>query len=136
MRLRGKNVADQDFQTENPIGRDLPCNTTCAPVDHAKGQIPTTCILGPNPTYTVNVTSRNRVAETLRFARLNNIRLTVANIGHDMLGRSDGYGSLEIWIRYFRNCIDFQKEYKSAADCSTSESQCNGSTIRIEGAWQ
>ena len=131
-----KMWSDQDFQTENPIGRSLPYNITCAPVDYATGQIPTTCILGPNPTYAVNVTSRTHVAETLRFARLNNIRLTIASTGHDLLGRSDGYGSLEIWLRYFRNSIDFQKKYQSATNCSTSTSQWNGNAIRIDGAWQ
>lgn len=127
---------DQDFQTENPIGRALPYNITCAPVDYATGQIPTTCILGPYPTYAVNVTSRHQVAETLRFARLNNIRLTIASTGHDLLGRSDGYGSLEIWLRYFRNSIDFEKKYKSATGCNTKNSQWKGSAIRLDGAWQ
>lgn len=82
------------------------------------------------------MTSRNHIAETLRFARLNNIRLTIASTGQDLLGRSDGYGSLEIWLRYFRNSIDFQKEYKSATGCSPSKSQWNGSAIRIDGASQ
>lgn len=105
---------DQDFQTETPIGRALPYNITCAPVDYTAGSIPTTCILGQNQTYAVNVTSRTHIAQTLRFAQPNYIRLPIASTGHDMLGRSDGYGSLAIWLRYFGTSVNFQKPYKSA----------------------
>lgn len=127
--------SDQDFQTENPIGRPLPYNITCAPVDYAAGDLPTTCVLGPSPAYAVNVTSRQHIAEALKFAKHNNIRVSVASTGHDMLGRSDGYGSLEIWLRYFRNSIDFQDKYSSVTGC-TSESHWDGSAIRVDGAWQ
>ena len=126
----------QEFQTENPIGRVLPYNITCAPVAYANGSTPTTCILGQNPTYAVNVTSRDHIVQTLRFAQQNNIRLAIASTGHDMNGRSDGYGSLEIWLRYFRTSIDFQKEFQSATGCSNVQSQWNGSAIHINGAYQ
>jgi FAD/FMN-containing dehydrogenase len=68
------------------------------------------------------------------FARLNNIRLVVASTGHDLLGRSDGYGSLEIWLRYYRNSINFQKTYASANKCT--KSGWKGSAINIDGAYQ
>ncbi|OAQ59192.1 alcohol oxidase [Pochonia chlamydosporia 170] len=125
---------DQDFQTEKPIGRPYPYNITCAPIDYAAGEKPTTCTLGQLPTYAVNATSRYHILSALLFARLRNIRVTVASTGHDLLGRADGYGSLEIWLRNFRNSIDFQKTYSSANRCS--KSGWTGSAIRIDGAWQ
>jgi FAD/FMN-containing dehydrogenase len=53
-----------------------------------------------------------------------------------MLGRSDGYGSLQIWLRYFRNGIHFQRTYQSATGCSAQRSGWSGSAILIDGAWQ
>lgn len=126
---------DQDFMTENPIGRALPYNITCAPVDYSQGSIPTTCVMGQSPTYAVNVTSNEHIEEALNFAQENNIRVTVTSTGHDMLGRSDGYGSLEIWLRYRRNSITFQETYE-ATNCSASKTNWTGSAIRMDGAWQ
>ncbi|KAL0930174.1 FAD-linked oxidoreductase-like protein 13 [Colletotrichum truncatum] len=129
-----KMWSDQDFQTSNPIGRPYPYNITCAPVDYATGQVPTSCSLGPLPTYAVNATTRDHILATLAFARQHNIRLVIASTGHDLLGRSDGYGSLEIWLRYYRNSIDFQDTYVPANACS--KSGWDGSAIRIDGAYQ
>jgi hypothetical protein len=127
---------DQDFQTENPIGRPLPYNITCAPVDYAAGSVPTTCIQGQSPPYAVNVTSRSHIVKALKFAQSRNLRITVVSTGHDMLGRSDGYGSLELWLRYYRKSIDFQKTFTSATGCSAAASRWSGSAIHINGAWQ
>ncbi|GKT60888.1 isoamyl alcohol oxidase [Colletotrichum tofieldiae] len=129
-----KMWSDQDFQTSNPIGRPYPYNITCAPVDYAANQTPTSCSLGPLPNYAVNATSRAHILSALLFARLHNVRLVVASTGHDLLGRSDGYGGLEIWLRHYRNSIDFQGTYASANRCS--KSAWTASAIRIDGAWQ
>ncbi|OHW99722.1 FAD binding domain-containing protein [Colletotrichum incanum] len=129
-----KMWSDQDFQTSNPIGRPYPYNITCAPVDYGANQAPTSCFLGSLPTYAVNATSRAHILSALLFARLHNVRLVIASTGHDLLGRSDGYGALEIWLRYYRNSIDFQKTYASANRCS--KSGWTGSAIHIDGAWQ
>ncbi len=137
-----KMWSDQDFQTENPIGRPLPYNITCAPVDVARGGAPTTqspttqCLIGQAPVYAVNVTSRGQIAKTLRFAQQNNLRLAVASTGHDMMGRSDGYGSLEIWLRHFRNSIKFQRRFRSVVHCAPEKIGWTGPSIRIDGAWQ
>ncbi|KAF5024347.1 hypothetical protein F66182_3577 [Fusarium sp. NRRL 66182] len=80
---------DQDFQSSDPIGRPYPYNITCAPVDYAAGQEPTTCTLGSLPVYAVNATTLSHIRATMAFARLRNIRLVVTGTGHDLLGRSD-----------------------------------------------
>jgi hypothetical protein len=92
------------------------------------------CTLGPNPRYAVNATTVDHIRATLAFATLQNVRLVVKSTGHDLLGRSDGYGSVELWLRHFRNGIDFQPNFVSTARCSNSE--WKGSAIRINGAYQ
>ncbi|EFQ34092.1 FAD binding domain-containing protein [Colletotrichum graminicola] len=129
-----KMWSDQDFQTSNPVGRPYPYNITCAPVDYAAGQAPASCSLGSLPMYAINATDRAHILSALLFARLQNVRLVIASTGHDLLGRSDGYGSLEIWLRHYRNSIDFQETYASANGCRASGWE--GGAIRIDGAWQ
>jgi FAD binding domain-containing protein/berberine-like enzyme len=126
--------SDQDFQTSQPVGRPYPYNITCAPVDYSASETPTSCILGPLPEYAVNATSREDVALALDFARRKNIRLVIASTGHDILGRSDGYGALQIWLRHFRNGIHFQETFESANSCGASG--WNGAALHIDGAWQ
>ena len=67
------------------------------------------------------------------FARLSNIRLVVKNTGHDMLGRSEGAGGLEVWIRHLRKGITFQKKFKSDTGCT--KSGWTGGAIKIAGAY-
>ncbi|KAK4123734.1 FAD-binding domain-containing protein [Parathielavia appendiculata] len=129
-----KMWSDQDFQTSNPVGRPYPYNITCAPVDYAAGQTPTSCILGSLPVYAVNATTRKDISATLEFAKKNNVRLVIASTGHDLLGRSDGYGGLELWLRHFRNGIYFQKTFQSATKCT--KSGWTGSALHVDGAWQ
>jgi hypothetical protein len=111
-----------------------PVNTTCPPVDYAKGEKPGSCTLGPNPRYAVNATSAEHVQHTIAFAKEHNIRLVTKSTGHDINGRSDGFGSLELWLRYHRNGITFQPTYEATNGCQ--ESSWKGSAIKISGAYQ
>ncbi|KAJ4166018.1 hypothetical protein BFJ70_g15120 [Fusarium oxysporum] len=129
-----KMWSDQDFQSSNPIGRPYPYNITCAPVDYAAGQEPTTCSLGSLPVYAVNATTLSQVRSTISYARERNIRLVVTGTGHDLLGRSDGFGGLELWLHQFKNGINFQKTYKSENQCKRSS--WKGSAINIDGNYQ
>lgn len=126
--------SDQDFQSSNPIGRPYPYNITCAPVDYAAGQEPTTCSLGSLPVYAVNATTLSQIRNTISYARERNIRLVVTGTGHDLLGRSDGFGGLELWLHQFKNGINFQKTYKSENQCKRSS--WKGSAIKIDGNYQ
>jgi hypothetical protein len=125
---------DQDFESSNPIGRVYPYNITCPTVNYAANETPNSCILGISPVYAVNATTKKDIGLTLDFAKRNNVRLVIASTGHDLLGRSDGYGSLELWLRYYRNGIYFQKTFASAKKCT--KSGWKGSAIHIDGAWQ
>ncbi|KAK2053129.1 FAD binding domain-containing protein [Colletotrichum caudatum] len=134
---------DQDFQTSNPVGRPYPYNITYAPVDYdddddaaAAGQeAPAQCSLGSLPAYAVNASDRASIRSAIDFALVHNVRLVVASTGHDLLGRSDGHGSLEIWLRHFRNGIGFQEAHAPADRCRGS-SGWDGGAVRIDGAWQ
>jgi hypothetical protein len=47
--------------------------------------------------YSVAATTLSHVISTVNFARDNNIRLVIKSSGHDLLGKSRGPGSLELW---------------------------------------
>ena len=49
----------------------------------------------------------------LKFAKENNIRLSIKNTGHDYIGRSNGQGSLALWTHNLKDIFFFH--YKSAA---------------------
>lgn len=125
---------DQDFQVAHPIGRSYPYNISCAPVDYNAGETPGICILGSLPIYAVNATSREHITTTLEYAFLRNIRLAVSSTGHDLLGRSDGYSSLELWLHHVKDGIHFQETYISENQCS--KSGWDGSAIKVDGAYQ
>jgi len=89
--------------------------------------------LGVSPSYAVDCTNSLQIALTIAFSKLFNIRLVVKNTGHDILGRSEGHGGLEIWIRHFRNGITFEKTFRSSTGCTGSG--WTGSAIKIAGAY-
>ena len=125
------NWSSATFQADNVVGLSYPTNVTCPPVD--VGQTPGTCTLGVSPPYAVDATEPWHVAATVAFARLFNIRLVVKNTGHDILGRSEGAGGLEVWIRHLRKGLTFQKTFKSSTGCN--KSGWTGSAIKIGGAY-
>ncbi|KIX06813.1 uncharacterized protein Z518_04789 [Rhinocladiella mackenziei CBS 650.93] len=128
------NWADATFQADHVVGLSYPTNITCPPVNATAGETPQgTCTLGVSPSYAVDCKNSLHVALTIAFARLFNIRLVVKNTGHDMSGRSEGHGGLEVWIRHLRNGITFQKTFKSSKGCS--KSGWTGSAIKIAGAY-
>lgn len=59
--------------------------------------------------------------------------MVIRNIGHDILGRSTGFGALQIWIRYLKTGVTFAKTYKAIDDCA--QSGWTGSSITIGGGY-
>lgn len=125
--------AVEDFQRADPLGRVLPYNITCPPVNYTAGETPEDCTLGISPVYAVNATTRAAINATSQFAKQHNIRLVVTSTGHDLLGRSDGYGGLEVWLRHYRAGITFQRTYAPATGCERAG--WAGSAIRIDGSY-
>lgn len=127
---------DGDFVSRNPIGLDYPENITCPPIQVTANSTVTaeSCTLGTNPWFAVNVTTTDDIAATLQFAEKNDLRVVIKSTGHDILGRSDGYGSLEVWLRYFRNGITFQSEYEPATLGCTA-SNWTGAAMKLAGAY-
>ncbi|RMZ66112.1 fad binding domain-containing [Pyrenophora seminiperda CCB06] len=124
-----------EFTTTNVIGRTLPYYIACPPLNHTAGDMPVrSCVLGINPVMSVNATSRSDISATIEFARKNNIRLVTSGTGHDLLGRSDGFGALQLWLRYYRNRIIFQKVYEPTNACK--KSSWKGNAIVIDGVYQ
>ncbi|PSN74069.1 FAD-binding domain-containing protein [Corynespora cassiicola Philippines] len=120
------------FQSSNPVGLFAPTNITCPPIDLASGQQPGTCTLGTNPVYAVNSTDIEHVQAAVDFARSHNVRLVIKSTGHDLLGRSDGPGSLEIWLRHLRKGISFQESFVPEG---CSEAKWTGNAFKIGGGY-
>lgn len=73
-------------------------NNTCSPFEtHG------TCTLGNIAPYAISVDGADAVAAGLRFAKEKNLRITVKNTGHDILGRSAGKGALELWTHHLKD---------------------------------
>ncbi|KAK5166447.1 uncharacterized protein LTR77_007990 [Saxophila tyrrhenica] len=121
----------QSFQSSSPVGLSYPINETCPPINVTAGETPGTCTLGTNPWYAVSASSTSDVATAIKFAKNHNVRLVIKDTGHDILGRSTGYGSLEIWVRSLRTGLTFQPKYKSS--CKTSA--WTGAAITVGGGY-
>ena len=119
------------FQASQPLGLSYPITVACPPVNASAGEVPGTCGLGTNPVYAVNAVNTNQVAATIAFAEIFNIRLVIKTTGHDILGRSDGYGSLELWLHNYKTPAVFQSTFKSSTGCT--QSGWTGSAMVLNG---
>ncbi|KAJ3569534.1 hypothetical protein NPX13_g6052 [Xylaria arbuscula] len=72
------------------------------------------CELGNYAQYSIEVSSAGDIQAGIKFAKENNIRLTIKNTGHDLLGKSTGKGSLSLWT-HGMNTIDFIDHYKGGS---------------------
>jgi len=126
---------DTAFRSQFPIGYSYSDFESC--------EIPQTpssaCLLGNSPVYAVDVTSANDVSYALQFAHQKNLRTVVKTTGHDFLGRSTGYGSLEIWMRNFRQGITVEPIYQPSVPCLglglNNPIPWSGSAISIRGGY-
>ena len=125
------SFSDPYFQASQPLGLSYPTNLTCPPINATAGQSPGTCTIGTNPVYAVNAVNNFQVAATVVFAELFNIRLVIKTTGHDILGRSDGYGSLELWLHNYNSPAIFQPKYTSTSGCT--KSTWTGAAIVLNG---
>ncbi|KAL4973676.1 hypothetical protein BDW66DRAFT_168437 [Aspergillus desertorum] len=126
----GAQWSNTTFQSEQPIGYCYPIDNNC-PVTNLTWQ--GKCSLGSSPVYTINATEPEELAAGISFARANNVRLVIRNTGHDLLGKSAGYGSLQIWMRHLRKGILFQPTFKPSTPCA----ECNwtGAAFTVSGGY-
>ncbi|EED23464.1 isoamyl alcohol oxidase [Talaromyces stipitatus ATCC 10500] len=123
-----ENWMNTSFLSEYSIGYSYPFTQSC---DIAPGNT-TNCELGDSPVYAVNASTPEDAVAGVNFAREWNLRLVVKTTGHDMLGRSTGYGSLEIWLRYLRQGISFEEVYSETLLYGQNEPAAwNGSAIEV-----
>lgn len=73
------------------------------------------CELGNYARYSINVADVSHVQAGIKFARDNNIRLTIKNTGHDLLSKSTGRGALSLWTHNL-NSIQFLDQYDGDAN--------------------
>ena len=85
------------------------------------------------PVYAVNAVNPTQVAAGVKFATQKNLRLAIKMTGHDLIGRSTGYGSLEIWIANLQSGVTYEKTYKSPSDCNAN--YWTGAAINVDGGY-
>ncbi|KAF2799392.1 FAD/FMN-containing protein [Melanomma pulvis-pyrius CBS 109.77] len=129
----GAQWSSATFQSDSPVGLSYPVNLSCPPINVTAGEKPKVCSLGTSPVYAVNATIPEHVASAVNFARGHNIRLVIKTTGHDSLARSEGTGSLEIWLRHLRTGIKYQEFFLSSHDCH--ETRWTSSTFTIGGGY-
>ncbi|KAL5340170.1 hypothetical protein BJX70DRAFT_407483 [Aspergillus crustosus] len=108
--------SNTSFQSEEPIG-----------------ELPGKCKLGSSPIYSINATEPGDLAAGIAFAQKNNVRLVVRNTGHDLLGKSSGYGSLQIWLKYLQKGIQYQSKYQPSDSCSSGD--WRGAAFSVTGGY-
>ncbi|KAJ0426773.1 FAD-binding domain-containing protein [Aspergillus carlsbadensis] len=118
------------FREDSPIGYSYLLIETCPPVNDSS--LNPVCDLGPAPVYTIDATSDEDVVAGIVFAKDHNVRLVIKNTGHDIVGRSQGYGSLSIWIKHLREGIRFQEQYVPSTNCA---SNWTGSALTVAGGY-
>ncbi|TFK49873.1 FAD-binding domain-containing protein [Heliocybe sulcata] len=69
-----------------------------------------TCDQGRIPKFAVNATTVEDVQKTLQYATDHNLKLVVRNTGHELMGRSGGSNSLELFMHNFKS-IEFKQDF-------------------------
>ncbi|OTB01910.1 hypothetical protein M426DRAFT_47885, partial [Hypoxylon sp. CI-4A] len=97
------NASSARFYIDDPVTQfsEWPEGDTC----HRMPSAGESCTQGAFPVYVVNATAVRHVQAAVNFARNRNLRLVIKNTGHDLIGRSVGFGGLSIWTHYLK---DFQ----------------------------
>lgn len=127
-----ENHANASFLEQFPIGYWSGLNTTGCPLPESdsSGQ---TCDLGDSPVYTINATCWQDISAGIVFAKKHNLRLVIRDTGHDLLGRSTGLGSLQIWMRYLRTGIRFHESFQNSPE--GGDEAWNGPAVTIGGGY-
>ncbi|GKZ85683.1 hypothetical protein AnigIFM56816_011654 [Aspergillus niger] len=120
-----------ELHLNSPSGYQYPLDVPCPALRSANG----TCSLGGTPVYTINATHYEHVSAGVRFAQSHGLRLVIRNTGHDLLGRSTGYGSLQIWIRYLRTGIHLADSFVPTKSCPV-HTQWDGASVTIGGGYE
>ncbi|KAI0698162.1 hypothetical protein BC835DRAFT_1405494 [Cytidiella melzeri] len=86
------------------------------PFNPAPGDI---CHQGRVPSYAINVSTVADVQNTVAFASKHNLHLVVKNTGHEILGRSGGFGSVELFTNSLKGTEFFDAFVPERAPRST-----------------
>ena len=117
------------FQSQFPIGYSYPLAQSC----DIPGGNTTTCTVGQISPYAINASTTAHVAAGVKYAVEKNLRLAIKMTGHDLIGRSTGYGSLEIWIAHLRSRIAFEKNHQPSTSCEAN--YWTGAAINVGGGY-
>ena len=102
-----KEYANAWFRDSQPGAMMMPVNecnywtAECCLLDFGIPN-PPVCHQGAIAPIAVNATKVEYVQAAVRFAKENNIALTVKSTGHDFQGRSTSAESLNVWVHYMK----------------------------------
>ena len=98
---------------EQPVAyyRTYWTNDTCPLMTDASAS----CTRGYYAEYVIMAKTKDHIKAAVDFARDNNVRLVIRNTGHDLMGRSTGYGALVVNTHSFKDAT-FVKEYTGPGD--------------------
>ncbi|PYH88396.1 FAD-binding domain-containing protein [Aspergillus ellipticus CBS 707.79] len=119
------------FRELSPVGYCYPRVDTCSPANMTSANH-TQCTLGTSPVYAIIATEPDDVAAGIKFAKDNNVRLVIKNTGHDIVGRSQGYGALMIWIKYIKTGVTYHETYTPSDGCQLN---WTGSAFTVGGGY-
>ncbi|OOG00530.1 hypothetical protein ASPCADRAFT_39217 [Aspergillus carbonarius ITEM 5010] len=129
------NWTSNVYQATFPIGYSYPLVESCPPVNATVAGYPQ-CDLGNYPVYTVMATTAADVAAGIKFASDHNVRLVIKNTGHDISQRSQGYGSLSIWIKSIKDGLHFHETFLPSNGSCPSNWTGNAITVGGGYVWQ
>ncbi|KAF1953554.1 FAD binding domain protein [Byssothecium circinans] len=109
--------ADTHVSSPSSITAPFFANQSCDPFVPPSSP----CSIGTYVQYTVNATGASDYQATIKFAKSNNIRLTIRNSAHDYLAKVTGAGAIALWTRHVRDIKVF--DYKS--------DQYNGKAVKV-----
>lgn len=124
---------NNSFQQTFPVGNSYPLQPNCPLIPFGE-EADSRCGLGDSPVYTVNATEIEHIQSAVAWARSTNIRLVIRNTGHDLLGRSMGYGSLQIWIKHLRQGIEYHARIEQGSH-QKSTTSWKGPAFTIRGGY-
>ncbi|EME88156.1 uncharacterized protein MYCFIDRAFT_26948 [Pseudocercospora fijiensis CIRAD86] len=128
-----KHYSNNSFQQSFPVGYSYPLQPDCPLIPFGE-EADVRCALGEAPVYTVNASEIEHVQSAVAWAKSANIRLVIRDTGHDLLGRSMGYGSLQVWIKYLRKGIDYHAQFDRGVNRKAA-TLWKGSAFTIRGGY-
>ncbi|CAA9963606.1 GlcD FAD/FMN-containing dehydrogenase [Pyrenophora teres f. maculata] len=93
------------------------------------------CSLNAFPKYVVNASTAEHVAQTVKFAASNSVRIVVKGGAHDLLGRSTAPSVLSLWTRHLQG-FQYHERFSACPSDSTRYTAITAAAGHVTGEIQ